>query len=177
MNHLYKNILIATIFFLCGLILLWVVTLYLEKVPDAQSLPTINKETNDKIFSDPPAVEIVPTPSSGVPNTVAPDEAISEISSILYRDNIFTPAHILLTQNKTGVGCYINVVNASSNTLIIRLGPPEVGKEKGFPYPPIAPGQSALIDPRYSGITQALFYNTALPTASFTVNLDQTCRE
>ena len=97
---------------------------------------------------------------------------------IRYTDEGFSPKSISLSkEDRVHTSCAIKIVNDSSGELLVRLGPPAEKDNRGFPYPSVPKGQSILIDPRYSGIFKAEFYNRHLPVHTVEVTLDPACFE
>jgi hypothetical protein len=98
--------------------------------------------------------------------------------SIRYKDGVFSPSEIALDESdSTLLGCLLRIINEGGGNLIVRIGPFEQGKEKGFPYAPIPAGESLIIDPRYSGIDRAIFYNTKNPKEEFAVSIGKSCMQ
>lgn len=108
--------------------------------------------------------KIVPQPASN-PRT----------SDVRYTGKEFIPARVTLSQHADGTGCFLTIVNESREELIIRLGPHNPGGEdQGFPYSPILPGESLVIDPRYR-IEKISLHNHLNPEPEIIVELDQSC--
>lgn len=95
---------------------------------------------------------------------------------VTYTANGFSPGEIHADADASSrLGCFVRIKNASSGELVIRLGPFESGKEKGVLYAPIASGDKAIIDPRYSNFLEVLFYNKLMPAHLFRVVVSPTC--
>lgn len=96
--------------------------------------------------------------------------------AVHYKDGIFSPSEMTLEESDSNpLGCLLNIINETQEDMIVRLGPFEKGKEKGFPYAPIPAGESLIIDPRYTGIDRAVFYHTKNPKEEFAVVIDKSC--
>ena len=167
MKFLPKPILWGIGIFLILFVLIIFVTFWFEK--NTEKIPEVSPE-NIKT-KPPPSGQVFPNPPT---STVMPDSAIENLPRVRFRDGIFSPAEISV-QNKNNVGCFLVIANESNQPLSLRLGPYEKGKEKGFSYPSLLPGTSQIIDPRYTGISDAVFYHTANPSEEFIVHVDGSC--
>lgn len=99
-------------------------------------------------------------------------------AQVRYTATGFTPARISLTKSDAEeTSCVIKIQNDTDEELVIRLGPPQEKDNKGFMYSPIAPKESGIIDPRYSGIFEEEFYNRKKPAHGFSVSLSNFCFE
>ncbi|MBI2640528.1 MAG: hypothetical protein HYW91_01420 [Candidatus Sungbacteria bacterium] len=96
-------------------------------------------------------------------------------ATIQYFASGFSPKKILLRQDTGGYGCLLQIVNASNQSLIIRLSPHSDKDEQGFAYDPIPAGGISLIDPRYR-IPKIAFHNHEKPDEEFSVELGEGCK-
>lgn len=123
-----------------------------------------------------PQAPVKSFPAPAQENTVAPDSAIDLLPSVRYRNGAFSPVQITVKRiEDEGIECFLRVINESNAAISVRLGPYETGKEKGFQYTAISPGAAAVLDPRYTGIRDAVFYNMASPSEIFAVHIDGSC--
>lgn len=147
------------IFFVCIIILFYV---------------TSGKKIEEKglVQDISPSPSIIPPYTPEENNAVHVQEDNGIHATVRYEHGLFNPTHITVT-NETG--CFVEIQNASDQSLVVRLGPYNLKQEKGFLYPSIAPHENSLIDPRYGAITQFSFYNKNNPSATFAVSIDPTC--
>jgi len=131
-----------------------------------------NRENKTSVspFESPSDIPVQFIPQNGSPMEVK--EKIENNTVIRYADGAFTP-HDVSIKNKTG--CFVEIQNADHLIITPRLGPYDPQKERGFLYPPIAPGKTSLIDPRYGSGTTYSFYEKSKTTADFIVHIDPTC--
>ena len=119
-----------------------------------------------------PSPSVLPLQTPMQKNAVQVQEDSGIHSSMRYEHGSFSPVSIAIA-NETG--CFVEIQNASDEDVVVRLGPYDPQQERGFLYPPIAPHENSLIDPRYGTITQFSFYNKNNPSAIFAVSIDPTC--
>lgn len=106
---------------------------------------------------------------------VQPSNNEPAVSGVRYTGNEFIPAHLTLSQNAEGEGCFLTIVNDSNEELLIRLGPHNsAGEDPGFPYDTISPRGSLVIDPRYR-IEKISLHNHLNPEQEVIVELGQSC--
>lgn len=155
---------------LAGVMLL---TFWLEEKPEL--MPEEAKSREEALPKKEAPIKSIP---SAVPqSTVAPDSTRDLLPSVRFGNGGFLPAKIIVEKKEVeGVECFLTIVNESKEMLTVRLGPHESGKEKGFPYAPIAPGGQSVIDPRYTGIADAVFYNISNPAQQFAAHIDSSCK-
>lgn len=128
----------------------------------------------------PPASEVSREPTlapftNGQETRVIEDDKNAK-PDVTYTAQGFSPDEIHADADTSSrLGCFVRIKNASSGELVIRLGPFESGKEKGVLYAAIAPGEKAIIDPRYSNFSEVSFYNKLIPAHSFRVAVSPTC--
>ncbi|MEK7560866.1 MAG: hypothetical protein AAB539_02820 [Patescibacteria group bacterium] len=148
----------------------------LGKKGQPQELPfPVNKATPAPPISDTPN----PAPSASTdagPVVQVRDMSDSKGPQIRYRDGRFTPATVELTRTtEDSTGCLLTIVNESATNLVVRLGPAPGAPNHGTMYEAIAPGKTGIIDPRYRGLGDAVFFNAANPSATFNVRVLPTC--
>lgn len=144
----------STMFFFAGISILLLVTQRADKSPDESD--SIRPSASES------EVHVTDTQFKG--------------PAVHYKDGIFSPSEMTLEESDSNpLGCLLNIINETQEDMIVRLGPFEKGKEKGFPYAPIPAGESLIIDPRYTGIDRAVFYNTKNPKEEFAVVIDKSC--
>ena len=119
-----------------------------------------------------PSPSFLPSQTSVPNNAVQVQEDNLAHATVRYEQGSFSPADITVTHE---TGCFVEVQNMSDADVVVRVGPYDAKQEKGFLYPPIAPHNSALIDPRHGVITQFSFYNKNNPDAQFKARIDPTC--
>lgn len=137
-----------------------------ERANQGDSAPRVSASP-DSVYDR----DSIQTPDTNSPIKVIEDNNSSR-STVRYEHGTFTPIEIVI---KSETGCFVQIENASNESVIPRVGPYVHGKEKGFLYPSVAPGGSGLIDPRYGHINQFSFYNKNKPNAVFIVHIDPTC--
>lgn len=106
--------------------------------------------------------------------TKVQENAPALTSTVVYTASGFTPAVVVVRDNNDHTGCFVAVFNKSVSALTIRLSPYSSEDNLGVLYPPIPPGQSVLIDPRYR-VPKIAFHNHTNPAQEFSVAFDQTC--
>lgn len=94
---------------------------------------------------------------------------------VRYSGSAFSPGKILVKQNEAGEVCAVTVINLGPRELVIRLNPHSPQDDVGFPYQPIPPGQSIILDPRYRQESIA-FHNHQNPGEEFQVELGPGCK-
>lgn len=122
--------------------------------------------------------ESKPQDSNTGPEATIIDEKNFEGITVRYTDAGFSPDRIVFSARDAKLsGCILKIQNDSSGDLLLRLGPPQEKDNKGFGYSPIPPGESGLIDPRYSGIFEEEFYNRKKTAHRFSASLNAPCFE
>jgi hypothetical protein len=128
-----------------------------------------------RFFSD--ETPLVQSEKTGVETEkiVSPPDNKPLTPDVRYTGKEFIPARVTLSQHADVTECFLTVINESTEELIIRLGPhnPD-GEDPGFPYSPIPPGESLVIDPRYR-IEKISLHNHLDPEPEIIVELDQSC--
>lgn len=154
------------------LIGIFLVTIWFE----AEENPAMQEINSPEDRVEEPQSPVKSFPAPAPQNTVAPDAAADLLPYVRYRNGAFLPARVVVKRiEEDGVECFLKVFNESDRPILLRLGPYEQGKEKGFRYSAIPAGDAAVLDPRYTGISDAVFYNTANPSEQFTVRIDASC--
>ncbi len=120
--------------------------------------------------SDSPSAEFFPPEFQGGSAKVIDDAG--DHTRTRYDGVRFNPSEVTI---QTETGCFVEVENAGSGDLSMRLGPYDARKQQGFPYLPIASGASGRIDPRYGTGKEFLFYAKENIAAVFIVHIDPTC--
>lgn len=101
-------------------------------------------------------------------------DAVTE-GVMLYTENGFTPAEISIAIDR-GLGCVVILRNTSSRRLWLGLSPHNLPKDPGREYPPIAPAERFLFDPRFSGFTELEFHDHEHPAFRFLVKFAKSCQ-
>lgn len=153
--------------------ILWTVTIFFVCIIILFFLTSGKKIEEKGLVQDiSPSPSIIPAYTPEENNAVHMQEDNGVHATVRYEHGSFNPTHSTVT-NETG--CFVEIQNASDQSLVVRLGPYDPKQEKGFLYPSIAPHENSLIDPRYGTITQFSFYNKNNPSATFAVSIDPTC--
>lgn len=129
-------------------------------------------EERGLVQNTPPPPSVTPAYTPIQYNAVNVQEDNDIHTTVRYEYGSFSPTMITVA-NETG--CFVEIQNASDQNIAVRLGPYDPKQEKGFLYPPIAPGKNSLIDPRYGTMKEFSFYNKNNPSAVFDVSIDPTC--
>ncbi len=103
----------------------------------------------------------------------------SEVDSakVYYKNGAFSPTTVIIKREKENDTCFLTIINEDNASLIVRLGPYKAGAELGFPYDPISARSKGVIDPRYTGMNNLVFYNAKNTGATFLVKFAPTCVE
>ena len=94
---------------------------------------------------------------------------------IIYRDTGFTPAEITIRANDD-IGCLITIVNKSESPLRVGVNPHNPSGDPGANYGLIAPGETAVLDPRYPGLEAVSLHNHFNPAPGFRVVYAESCK-
>lgn len=176
-NYVSPPMVWGVLIFFAGLSILFFSTYWYEvkNEADGEKGGEMIKE-DEKNTSEELPNQTRPDSIDSITNTIAPDSLKKNLPMIRYDNKgVFLPSEVIMKQGEYGVECFLNIVNESDHVLLLRLGPYDAGKEKGFPYEPILPRESGTIDPRYGGIPDPIFYNAAHPNETVRVHVDQSC--
>ena len=121
-----------------------------------------------------PTIESRPSTPPTVKPVIKPETTRGAV--VRYTGSAFDPASVTVEDGSNRSGCFIAFVNESNATLLLRLAPFSPNDNYGFLYPPIAPGKSGTIDPRYRGIPDPVFYDRNNRAAMMQVHLLATCQ-
>ncbi|KKW21072.1 MAG: hypothetical protein UY71_C0004G0014 [Parcubacteria group bacterium GW2011_GWB1_52_7] len=108
---------------------------------------------------------------------VIDDNAVDAASEngVEYTESGFAPKEIGIAIDR-GLGCAIVLYNQSGRTLLLGLSPHKLPKDPGPEYPPIAPKERFLFDPRFTGFTELSFHDHERPELQFLVKFEPSCR-
>lgn len=91
--------------------------------------------------------------------------------TVVYTSGTFTPNDMTIKLG-TGFNCVVNLINKSDAPLSFVIA----GQKNGPTWPAIEPGKNLLFDPRFPGITELKFQNTAKAEETFTIRFGTSCR-
>ena len=93
---------------------------------------------------------------------------------IIYTANGFAPKS--LTISDTGdIGCLITVVNKSALAIRVGVNPHDEKGDPGSDYGIINPGQTGIMDVRYTGLSELTLHNHFNPAHEFAVVYGEGC--
>lgn len=96
-------------------------------------------------------------------------------NKVEYTEKGFAPQEIGIAIDR-GLGCAVALYNRSGRTLLLGLSPHNLPKDPGQEYPPIAPKERFLFDPRFTGFTELSFHDHERPELEFLVKFEPSCR-
>lgn len=121
-----------------------------------------------------PTNELQNPPRDG--NTHFINAAPPDPRAVIYTDAGFSPRSITIRASDP-TGCAMTIRNETARPVTVRAGPHNPnGEDPGFPYQPIAPRETAVLDARYPGLTSITLHDHARPQFEFTVNYGEGCR-
>lgn len=131
----------------------------------------------------PPASQLLPViQAEDTDEDTAPSSPVFRIQSgtvdhrpVGYTAEGFSPPRITI-QETDSIGCLITVLNRSDVALRVGVSPHEAAGDPGADYGIIAPGASAVLDVRYTGLPGITLHNHARPEHEFTVTYASGCK-
>ena len=123
----------------------------------------------------PPPEDRLPNPPNDG-NTHFIDTAPHDPRAVIYTDAGFSTRSITIRASDP-IGCAMTIRNETAKLVTIRVGPHNPhGEDPGFPYQPIAPKETSVLDVRYAGLSRVTIHDHAKPHFELTVNYGEGCR-
>lgn len=124
---------------------------------------------------------IPPPPAENEPPPEENDEAEFRIQKefldsrpVTYTLDGFSP-QTLTIQEGDSAGCMISVLNRSDSAIKVGVSPHDPAGDPGADYGEISPGNTGILDVRYSGLAEISLHNHFRPEHGFTVTYGPGC--
>lgn len=84
---------------------------------------------------------------------------------------------VITIRARDAIGCAMTITNTTNISVTFGIGPHNAkGKDPGFPYQPVMPGETAVLDVRYAGISSVTLHDHARPQFELTIRYGEGCR-
>ena len=104
------------------------------------------------------------------------DQSPPDPRAITYTENGFSVQNVTVSINDS-IGCLITIINNTALPLHVGVGPHNPsGNDPGANYGDITPGESGILDPRYTGLAGITLHNHAKPVNELTVTYGEGCK-
>jgi hypothetical protein len=118
--------------------------------------------------------------SSGDPSTkgvrVQGNTSIPETDeySVVYTDSGFNKSEVTIANGQ--FGCIAQIFNRSSQDFYLGLSPHKESGDPGRAYDALAPQNSLVFDPRFSGYTELTYHSHKKPEHQIVIKFDKSCQ-
>ena len=137
-------------------------------------LPATPEEDNRGSVLPPPNEDASQAPPNGGTRII--ETAPHDPRAVTYTDAGFSTRSITIRADDP-LGCAMTIRNETAKTITIRVGPHNAnGEDPGFPYQPIAPKETSILDVRYAGLSSITIHDHARPQFELTVHYGEGCR-
>ncbi|MBI4132641.1 MAG: hypothetical protein HY473_00880 [Candidatus Sungbacteria bacterium] len=109
------------------------------------------------------------------PDTQTVEPGVLDRRPIIYTADGFQPARVTVSITDEGTGCLITVTNRTASPLKVGVNPHAAAGDPGADYGFIQPGQTSILDVRYSGLSEITLHDHQNPAHEFTVVYGQGC--
>lgn len=110
------------------------------------------------------------------PNTQTAEPGVIDQRPIVYTADGFHPARVTVSITDEDIGCLITVTNRTASPLKVGVNPHGASSDPGADYGFTQPGQTSILDVRYSGLSEITLHNHQNPAHEFTVVYGQGCQ-
>ena len=93
---------------------------------------------------------------------------------ITYTADGFTPKNVTISETDD-IGCLITVINKSALAIRVGANPHDEKGDPGSDYGIINPGQTGIMDVRYTGLSELTLHNHFNPAHEFAVVYGEGC--